>query len=110
MTQYLNEQTALLPELTDDDLVNPIEGFGSSTIQAMQLGVSVGFSGMVEALLKHISNAMIANGYDEPIVLTTGGSTVNLTQNWNNQTQFVANLTLIGLASAYDCATKDSCN
>lgn len=110
MTQYLNEQTALLPELTDADLVSPIEGFGTSTIQAMQLGVSVGFSGMVEALLKHISNALIANGYNEPIVLTTGGSTANLTQNWNNQTQFVANLTLIGLASAYECATKDCCN
>ena len=80
MTQYLNEQTALLPELSATDLITPTEGFGTSTVQAMQLGMSIGFSGMVEALLKHIFNALVAKGYDAPIVLTTGGSIANLTE------------------------------
>lgn len=110
MTQYLNEQTALLPELSAADLITPTKGFGTSTVQAMQLGMSIGFSGMVEALLKHISNALVAKGYDAPIVLTTGGSIANLTQNWKNKTEFVEYLTLLGLAVAYDCSTKERCS
>ena len=33
MTQYLNEQTALLPELSATDLVTPTEGFGITVKQ-----------------------------------------------------------------------------
>ena len=50
MTRYLNEQTALLPELDNEALGSAKGSFGKSTVQAMQLGVSIGFSGMVDAL------------------------------------------------------------
>jgi hypothetical protein len=47
----------------------------------------------------------------EPIVLSTGGSIANLTQDWVEKTQFVDHITLIGLAVAYErWASKDSCN
>lgn len=136
MSQYLHEQTALLPELDEESLV-PVQGaYGTSTIHAMQLGVSVGFSGMVEALLKHITQSLDtkvitkersplsasaiaqqkSHGSDEAddylknfTILSTGGSTANLTQDWINKTQFIPNLTLKGLAIAYTRFAKERC-
>jgi type III pantothenate kinase len=111
MTRYLNEQTALLPELDTEALGSVTGSFGKSTVQAMQLGVSVGFSGMVDALLEHILNTMKEAHTKEPVVLSTGGSIANLTQDWVGKTQFVDHITLIGLAVAYErWANKDSCN
>ena len=111
MTHYLNEQTALLPEL-DNEALGSIHGsFGKSTVQAMQLGVSIGFSGMVDALLQHILSTMKGTYSKDPIVLSTGGSIANLTQDWIKKTQFVDHITLIGLAVAYErWANNDSCN
>ena len=111
MTRYLNEQTALLPELDNEALGSVKGSFGKSTVQAMQLGVSIGFSGMVDALLQHILNTMEDTHLKKPIVLSTGGSIANLTQDWIEKTQFVDHITLIGLAVAYErWANSDSCN
>ena len=111
MTRYLNEQTALLPELDNEALGSVKGSFGKSTVQAMQLGVSIGFSGMVDALLLHILNTMQDTHAKKPIVLSTGGSIANLTQDWIEKTQFVDHITLIGLAVAYArWANSDSCN
>ena len=111
MTRYLNEQTALLPELDNEALGSVKGSFGKSTVQAMQLGVSIGFSGMVDALLQHILNTMQDAHAKKPIVLSTGGSIANLTQDWIEKTQFVDHITLIGLAVAYESwANSDSCN
>ena len=137
MTRYLNEQTALLPELSDEALVPTQGAFGTSTIHAMQLGVSVGFSGMVEALLKHITQSILSTrespskscstktsledattlenqspqGYEANLghftILSTGGSTANLTQDWMGKTHFIPHLTLMGLAIAYERFAKD---
>ena len=100
MTRYLNEQTALLPKLDNEALGSVKGSFGKSTIQAMQLGVSVGFSGMVDALLEHVLNTMKEKSGNEPVVLSTGGSIANLTQDWVEKTQFVDRQTLSGLAVA----------
>ena len=111
MTRYLNEQTALLPELDNEALGSVKGSFGKSTVHAMQLGVSIGFSGMVDALLQHILNTMQDTHAKKPIVLSTGGSIANLTQDWIEKTQFVDHITLIGLAVAYErWANSDSCN
>ena len=111
MTRYLNEQTALLPELDNEALGSVKGSFGKSTVQAMQLGVSIGFSGMVDALLQHILDTMQDTNAKKPIVLSTGGSIANLTQDWIEKTQFVDHITLIGLAIAYErWANSDSCN
>ena len=100
MTHYLHEQTALLPALREDDLVSVTGGIGKSTVHAMQIGVAVGFSGMIEALLKRVTAELNESESKAPHLLATGGSIANLTADWTARTTFVENLTLIGLAEA----------
>jgi len=67
----------------------------------MRLGVAVGFSGMVDALLARILTDLKTRGEAEPVVLSTGGSIANLTQDWAQKSLFVKDLTLMGLAVAF---------
>lgn len=101
MTRYLHEQTALLPELKPEDLLNVEGAIGKSTVHAMKLGVAVGFSGMIEALLAKVTDELAIRGEASPVVLSTGGSVANLTKDWVKKTQFVPDLTLMGLGVAY---------
>ena len=101
MTRYLHEQTALLPELKPEDLLNVEGAIGKSTTHAMKLGVAVGFSGMIEALLAKVTDELALRGEASPVVLSTGGSVANLTKDWVQKSQFVPDLTLMGLAVAY---------
>ena len=89
MTRYLHEQTALLPELSEADLLNVEGAIGKSTVHAMKLGVAIGFSGMVDALLARVLAELKARGEAEPVVLSTGGSIANLTQDWAQKSLFV---------------------
>lgn len=100
MRNYLHEQTALLPRLSEEELVGIRGGIGKSTVEAMQLGVSVGFSGMIDALLARVKHALQTKGEADPVVLSTGGTTFLLTRDWEQKTAFVEHLTLIGLAAA----------
>ncbi len=104
MTRYLHEQTALLPELKSEDLLGIEGAIGKSTIHAMKLGVAVGFSGMIDALLVRVLQELKERGEPEPIVLSTGGSIANLTREWAHKSLFVENLTLQGLAVATERA------
>ncbi|WP_269524116.1 type III pantothenate kinase [Coraliomargarita parva] len=101
MTRYLHEQTALLPELKADDLIEVEGAIGKSTVHAMKLGVAVGFSGMIDALLQRVTNELQSRGEAAPVVLSTGGSIANLTKDWAAKSRFVQNLTLMGLAVAF---------
>ena len=100
MTRYLHEQTALLPELSADDLLTFEGHFGKSTIHAMKLGVAVGFSGMIQSILDKVTDGLLQRGESSPAVLSTGGSVANLTKDWAQKSRFVDDLTLIGLAEA----------
>lgn len=102
MTQYLHEQTALLPELQESDLVNVKGAIGKSTVHAMKLGVSVGFSGMIQALLERVQKELTEREKTPATVLATGGSIANLTREWKFRSEFVEDLTLIGLAAAFE--------
>lgn len=101
MTRYLHEQTALLPELSAEDLLSVEGSIGKSTVHAMKLGVAVGFSGMIDALLVRVMDELKNRGEASPVVLSTGGSIANLTKDWAHKSQFVADLTLMGLAVAF---------
>jgi type III pantothenate kinase len=101
MTRYLHEQTALLPELSEKDLLNVEGAIGKSTVHAMKLGVAIGFSGMVDALLARVLTELQERGEAKPVVLSTGGSIANLTQDWAQKSLFVEDLTLMGLAVAF---------
>lgn len=100
MRKYLHEQTALLPELSEEELVVLEGGIGKSTVHAMQLGVAIGFSGMIDALLRRVREELESKGESEPVVLSTGGSLANLTSDWAGKSKCVENLTLLGLAAA----------
>lgn len=100
MTKYLHEQTALLPELSAEDLLGVEGAIGKSTVHAMKLGVAVGFSGMIDALLKKVTQELLDKGEPAPVVLSTGGSVANLTADWTNKSLFVEDLTLMGLSVA----------
>ena len=113
MTDYLHEQTALLPRLEEKDLLQVEGSVGKSTVQAMQLGVAIGFSGMLDALLTRVFSELENRENAKPIVLSTGGSIANLTKEWAQKSHFVKDLTLIGLAIAFqrnlgDSAKKDA--
>jgi type III pantothenate kinase len=64
--------------------------------------VAVGFSGMLDALLARVRAELKARGEAEPIVLSTGGSIANLTHDWAQKSVFVEDLTLMGLAVAFE--------
>ena len=100
MTHYLHEQTALLPELKPEDLVNVEGAIGKSTVDAMKLGVAVGFSGMVQSILNKVTDGLAERGEPNPVVLSTGGSVANLTKEWVQKSEFVQDLTLMGLGVA----------
>jgi len=100
MTHYLHEQTALLPELKPEDLVNVEGAIGKSTVDAMKLGVAVGFSGMIQSILDKVTDGLAERGESDPVVLSTGGSVANLTKEWARKSEFVQDLTLMGLGVA----------
>ncbi len=100
MTHYLHEQTALLPELKPEDLVNVEGAIGKSTVEAMKLGVAVGFSGMIQSILDKVTDGLAERGESNPVVLSTGGSVANLTKEWVQKSEFVQDLTLMGLGVA----------
>lgn len=101
MTKYLHEQTALLPELKPEDLLDVTGAIGKSTVHAMKLGVAVGYSGMIDALLHRVVQELKSRDTADPVVLSTGGSVANLTKNWVQKSEFVEDLTLMGLAVAF---------
>ena len=100
MTHYLHEQTALLPELKAEDLVNVEGAIGKSTVDAMKLGVAVGFSGMIQSILDKVTDGLMEQNESLPIILSTGGSVANLTKDWAQKSEFVQDLTLMGLGEA----------
>ena len=100
MTHYLHQQTALLPELKAKDLVNVEGAIGKSTVDAMKLGVAVGFSGMIQSILDKVSDGLVERSETLPIILSTGGSVANLTKDWAQKSEFVQDLTLMGLGEA----------
>ncbi len=102
MTKYLHEQTALLPELKTEDLLNVEGAIGKSTVHAMKLGMAVGFSGMIDALLARVIAELESRGEAKPVVLSTGGSIANLTKDWVEKSEFVEDLTLMGLGVAFE--------
>lgn len=104
MTNYLHEQTALLPKLLPEDLISADGAIGKSTVHAMQLGVTVGFSGMIDALTVRVTEELKAQENVDPIILSTGGSIANLHKEWSRKSQFVETLTLQGLAVGFNHA------
>ena len=100
MTRYLHEQTALLPALDPADLAVS-SGIGKTTLEAMKLGVAVGFAGMIRALLERVREELRHGGHSDPRVIATGGSAGALPASWLPEITFDPHVTLLGLAEAH---------
>lgn len=100
MTRYLHEQTALLPKLNPEDLAISA-GIGKTTREAMNIGCSVGFAGMIEALLERVIREIEQNDPAAVTVMMTGGSTGILPRRWLERFEYHPDLTLAGVAEAF---------
>lgn len=100
MTRYLHEQTALLPRL-DPEQLKVSAPIGKTTLQAMQLGCTVGLAGMIHGLLDWVREALKEKGIGESQVVITGGSRQYLPPSWLQDIPYSPHLTLLGLAEAY---------
>lgn len=103
MTQYLHEQTALLPALKPSDLLlaENAEAVGKSTLSAMKFGCAVGFAGMIDALLETLLAQLKQNGCPEPKILATGGCAGILPRSWKNRIHWTPFITVQGLEEAF---------
>ena len=66
----------------------------------MKIGVAVGFSGMIQSILDKVTDGLAEQSESLPIILSTGGSVANLTKDWAQKSEFVQDLTLMGLGEA----------
>jgi type III pantothenate kinase len=102
MTRYLHEQTALLPQLDPEDLLGA-RGIGRSTREAMRIGCSIGFGGMIRALLETVSAELTERGVTGEIpVLATGGAVGSLLKPWAGRIQIREHLIFEGLREAFE--------
>lgn len=99
MTQYLHQQTALLPDIDEDFSV---EGtIGKSTREAMKIGCLIGFGGMIQSLLDSVTRELAERGEPSPTLIATGGTTRFLQQSLRQKLIVAPAITLQGLAHAY---------
>lgn len=101
MSRCLHEQTALLPEVRlDEPAVSA--AFGKSTEEAIKVGCSVGFQGMVRALYEGLRAELQEREEGTVNVVATGGTAGALPENWLPDLVRNEHLTLLGLALAFE--------
>lgn len=100
MTRYLHEQTALLPSLDPQDMIFS-GGIGKSTVEAMKLGCAVGFTGMIQALLKRVLSELAKHGETIPTVIGTGGNAGQLLKELDYSIVIDSDITLKGVYEAW---------
>ncbi len=105
MTRYLHEQTALLPALDPNELVVST-GIGTSTVEAMKIGCTVGFAGMIRAILDRLLQELKQRGEGEIHIVATGGSAGQLPRAWIGEIKFDPDLLLRGLEEAWQRKTR----
>ncbi|WOO39873.1 type III pantothenate kinase [Rubellicoccus peritrichatus] len=99
MTDYLQEKVSLLPELPPENLtLGP--RIGRSTIEAMSVGCTRGYLGMIQTLLEGVREEFSELGEDEPTVILTGGATRGFIREALSEYRAEPDLTLLGLAEA----------
>jgi type III pantothenate kinase len=99
MRESLHEKTAQLPRIEDDR--EPASAIGRNTIEAMTIGCTVGFRGLVAALVKAQRDELAARGLGDVPVVLTGGSALALTPLIEDGVRLVPGLTLRGLYQAF---------
>lgn len=99
MTRYLNEKTELLPLLPPEPVKNLTSMIGRSTREAMQVGCTFGYSGMIESMLHRLIDEMKEKEkVNEIRVIFTGGDAPYLRSALLEEYRYEPDLTLTGLA------------
>jgi type III pantothenate kinase len=96
MTDYLADRTALLPRITIRGKCPPI---GTTTEGAMRLGAIMGYSGMVERVVRHLRSQPQASGAS---LCLTGGSAELIGEHLEVDFVLDPELTLKGLQRIYE--------
>ncbi|WP_309399361.1 type III pantothenate kinase [Cerasicoccus maritimus] len=99
MTHYMHEKTALLPQLSEEDF-DPSLRIGRSTVQAMSVGCTRGYPGMIRGMLEGVREEYAALGEAEPAVVLTGGAARGFLRDALAEFRAEPDLTLLGLAEA----------
>lgn len=99
MTHYLHEKTALLPKL-DPNTLEQGPRIGQSTTEAMAVGTTRGYPGMIAALLAAVQEELAARGEPHPAVILTGGASRGFIRKAFAAHPADPDLTLKGLAIA----------
>ena len=101
MSRCLHEQTALLPEVELNELAGHA-AFGKSTEEAIRIGCSDGFKGMVRVLYDNVCAELALRQDGEVTVVTTGSGAEVIPEKWIPGLVRNRHLTLLGLALAFE--------
>lgn len=99
MRHYLHEKTALLPLVEDGP--PPTRAIGRSTVEAMRIGCTIGFRGMVSSLITALRRELAARGLSAVPLIVTGGTAHLLTGGPADNCITDPDLTLRGLHRAF---------
>lgn len=101
MTDYLHEKTALLPHVELEGEVPPI---GKSTEDAIKIGATVGYRGILRETVKHLKNAL---GTEDIHLAATGGFASWVIKDLDMPFVIEKDLTLIGLSFIFELNPDD---
>ncbi len=96
LSDYLVEKTALLPRI-DLSRIHRRTGIGRTTLEAMEVGCTKGFAGMIRELAATVGEEMREIDGRDPQLLVTGGSFTWVRESWLGTLPFFPHLTLEGL-------------
>ncbi len=96
LSEYLVEKTALLPAI-DLTRIHRRTGIGRTTREAMEVGCTKGFAGMIRELVATITEEIVAIDGGEPRIIVTGGSFPWVKESWIGKLPYFPHLTLEGL-------------
>ena len=100
MSHYLNEKTALLPEV-DSSEWKSVALIGKSTREAISIGCRRGFEGMILALVKPIYDDLKRREGTAPKLISAGGDARFLENHQFSDLIYDEDITLYGLHEAF---------
>ncbi len=99
VTRYLHERTAQLPLVTD--LATPVTSvIGKSTAEAIRIGATVGYVGLIQTLLDAVLAEYAARRLPSAEIFLSGGAAQVVQGRLRLPARVVPDLALLGLAAA----------
>jgi len=95
----LHEFTDLLPQSSMQELSQPPDALGTSTLEAIHSGLHFGAIGAMRELITRLSESLAAAGA-KPDVFLTGGAAPSVANQLGPDVQYVEHLVLSGIALA----------